>query len=380
MQMAKCKLQIEASGHKAKWLARMLSSIRNFQFSICSLQFAILLTACASSPLLRAQAPGDMEAPLVGRQEPFCGAVGSGRFQLKMRATPTNLQAGDPLLLTIQIQAVGAWLRAPERPDLLKKPEYAKFRDRFHIENAEDRLSPQEGKWEFDYRLRPKSEWVKEIPSLVIVYFRPGFTPPEKGFMTTNAPAIPLHVTPRPSVSLNEIRGDINGQAAPDRLYEIVTGSEVLRHELPSSLPGWWLMVLAMIGAPMFCLGWYAAWKRRNPDLARMAKLRKSQAARQALRALQEIKPSEPREEVRQVTLVLADYLRHRLDLSSTQPSPGEVNAHLVTKGIPSELAHTAAEIFRACDTIRYAPQVIPNGRKLSQEAVDLVVALEDQS
>src|SRR6266851_5633970 len=203
--------------------ARLLSNglfravISNLQFAFCNLRFAMILltTFLAGSPVLGADSPTGIEAPLVGRKEPFCGAVGSGRFEVRTRADPTSLQAGDLIHLTIQIQAVGKWMKAPERPDLSSKPEYAKFRQQFHIGDGEERASPDRGQWEFDFRLRPKSERVKEVPSLVIVYFRPGFTPPEKGYMTTAAPAIPLQVTSRAKVLPSEIRGTSSPSGAP---------------------------------------------------------------------------------------------------------------------------------------------------------------------
>src|SRR5947209_4246770 len=94
------------------------------------------------------------EAPLVGRKEPFCGAVGSGRFKVSMSASPKSLQAGDPILLTTRIEAIGAWTKAPERPDLANKTEYRMFQERFYIDNAQARPTPADGAWQFDFRLR----------------------------------------------------------------------------------------------------------------------------------------------------------------------------------------------------------------------------------
>jgi len=74
---------------------------------------------------------GEPKAPLVGRKEPFCGAIGTGRFQVTTSASPTTLQAGDQVLLTVRIQSMGRWLRAPDRPDLIHKPEYSRIRQSF---------------------------------------------------------------------------------------------------------------------------------------------------------------------------------------------------------------------------------------------------------
>src|SRR6266852_6451736 len=212
MQIAKCKLQIEERLLRSSGPSFVSApAFSNLQFAICNLQFAILFLLFFSLSSLRTQAadPDRPEAPLVGRQEPFCGAIGSGRFKVTTTATPTELQAGDPIRLTIRIESVGSWQRAPERPDLLRKPEYARFRENFHVANDAERLAPQQGKWEFDFSLRPRNERVREIPSLFIVYFRPGLMPPEKGYMMTSAPAIALQVRPRAKVEVNEIRGKI---------------------------------------------------------------------------------------------------------------------------------------------------------------------------
>src|SRR5438105_15555416 len=107
----------------------------------CNSRFTIICLFLAGTTLGADSSTGS-EAPLVGRKEPFCGAVGSGRFKVSMSASPTSLQAGDPMLLTIRIETVGSWMKAPERPDLVKKPEYRRFRERFHIDNALERPSP----------------------------------------------------------------------------------------------------------------------------------------------------------------------------------------------------------------------------------------------
>lgn len=340
----------------------------------CKLQIAILLPTLFSLSSFCTFAAEPPEAPLVGRKEPFCGAIGPGRFQVRTTATPTQLQAGDPILLTIHIQAVGSWLRAPERPDLKQKMEYSKWRDRFFVENAQERLSPDQRIWEFDYSLRPKNERVKEIPSLVIVYFRPGLTPPEKGFMTTDAPAIPLQVTARAQVNVNDIQGTTEQRRPPARLYEITTGPQVLHREA-KSLSNAWLLFLLVISPPTFCFGWYIWYTHQNPDASRRRRLQKSRAARQALRALQAVNGHEPKEEASRVADLFGDYLRHRFDLVAVQPPPREATIRFGK--LPGELTARVAELFRTCDEIRYAPPPISDVGKLKKKAAHLILDLE---
>jgi hypothetical protein len=380
MQIAKCKIQIEET------LISILpggrrhvsgSASSNLQFAICNLQFAILFVLFFSLSSLRAQAaqPDRPEAPLVGRQEPFCGAVGSGRFKVTTTATPTELQAGDPIRLTIRIESVGAWQRAPERPDLLRKPEYARFRENFHVANDAERLAPQQGKWEFDFSLRPRNKRVTEIPSLFIVYFRPGLTPPEKGYMTTSAPAIALQVKARAKVEVNEIQGKIEPAQPPDRLYQIVTGPQVLQRENRSFLHDW-LLLLLIVGPPALSVGWFAWYTHRNPDVARRRRLRKSRAGRQALQALQSLHAAEPSEAARRVAGIVAGYLRHRFNLEDAL-QPAALGANHGTDKLSSDQRTRLAELLEKCDSVRYAPPPAPSHQRLTSEATELILDWE---
>src|SRR5204862_5175400 len=90
---------------------------------------------------------------------------------------------------------------------------------------------------------------------------------------------------------------------------------------------------------------------------------------------------NESKDEAFDVSRVLAGYLQERLDLSAVQPTPADITSHLTNKGIPVDLAARTAEIFRACDTVRFSP---PREQGISlpalrAEAAELVLALESQ-
>ena len=380
MQIAKSKLQTE------KTLLPVLSivcsflcpqELRNLPFAICILQFAILSSLFLwPSPCSAQTAPqAGPEAPLVGRQEPFCGAVGSGRFKVSTTAAPRELQAGDPIRFTVTIESIGAWQRAPERPDFQKKAEYARFRENFHITNESERLSPQEGRWEFNYLLRPKNEGVKQVPSLYLVYFRSGLTPPEKGYMTTIAPAIPLRVTPRAKVETSEIQGKSEPLRPPNRFYEIVTGPEVLRRENKSFVNGWVLLLLIIV-PPTLSVSWFVWYTHRNPDAARRHRLQKSRAGRQALHALDSLQAVSPHEAARKIVEIVGGYLRHRFDLNVFPPA-SEVNHG--NEKLSLDQRTRLVELLQRCDAIRYAPIPPPSDDRLAREAAELILDWESQ-
>jgi hypothetical protein len=160
----------------------------------------------------------------------------------------------------------------------------------------------------------------------------------------------------------------------------LVEGAEaVLRHDEPFALPRPWTLVLALLAIPAFCGGWYAMWRRRNPDAARRARTRQSRAARQALHALTAVPQDTPAHAAHPAAAIVADYLRQRWDLAAVEPTPAEVAANLLRQGCAELLANRAAAFFRDCDRARFAPEPAPGPDQLTTAAADLVHSLEGQ-
>src|SRR5262249_18410566 len=157
----------------------------------------------------------------------FSGAVGS--YQVSTRAVPMELQAEDPLILTIRITGSGP-LDKIERPDLRRLPRFA---EPFAIQNLDERFLKQEGAREFDYRLRPRSALVNQIPAFRFVYFKPGLIPDYRGYQTALAPAIPLHVRPRATVEAADVQGPTIPADVPESVFQLAEGPAVLRQKDP---------------------------------------------------------------------------------------------------------------------------------------------------
>lgn len=315
------------------------------------------------------QGRAEEEPPLAGRPPNFSGAVGS--YRVSMRATPTEVTAEEPIVLTVRIEGEGS-LTHLSRPDLRRLPSFAR---KFQITNAGERSLPKDQAREFDYELRPRSASVREIPPLPFVYFKPGFTPPSRGFQTTLAPEIALKVRPRSVVSATEIQSPSPPAQLPDAVYELAPVSAVLRPEPESWMfsPGGWLAALLL--PPALSLAWLWGWRQWYPDAARLAQRQRSRAAVQALAALDRLpKPADPAA----VEGIVTRYLRDRFSLSLAEPTPEEVVAHLCGTGVPVECASTAAPFLQACARQRFAPQAEP-GLHLPSLARRLILDLEDR-
>jgi hypothetical protein len=292
-----------------------------------------------------------------------------------MRAAPTELQAEDILTLTVSITGNGT-LREIPRPDLRRLPRFTR---QFEIENAADRYDPGTKTREFDYRLRPRTAAVKEIPPLPFVFFNPKTLPAEKGYETTVAAPIALTVRPRTQVSPARVEGPAAAVELPASVYSLVEASTVLRYDPPFTLPTPGVLAFLFIGPPAVASLWYIVWRRLSPDAARQVRKRRSRAAQQALKALQRSRKLEAAALAEQTEAIMARYLHQRLDLLPVEPTPAEVAHHLERAGSSPALGRDVARFFADCDAARFAPGLLDKANNWTATAARLVLALEEE-
>jgi hypothetical protein len=337
----------------------------------------VILVVLLLAPVPRggaAKDAGAVEPPVAGRPANFSGAIGSG-YRVAMRAVPTQLQAEDPLILTVRITGTGN-LEEIHRPDLRRLPRFA---GRFHIEDLAGRYLPATKTREFDYRLRPRTPAVKEIPPLPFVFFNPKILPPERGYQTSLAPAIPLSVQPRTEVRPARVEGTTPASETPASVNQLVDGPLVLRYDRPFALPGGSALAALLVGPPAFGGLWYMVWRRCYPDAVHQSRRRRSRAAQHALKALQRSSKLDAAGQAHRAEAVLTGYMRQRLDLLAVEPTPVEVARHLELAGASRALAQDVAHFFAACDAVRFAPGLMGKPENWPATAAHLVLALEEE-
>jgi len=333
--------------------------------------WAALLALMIVAPV--SPAAEDDEPPIVGQPPHFNGAV--GRFRVTAIADPVKLQAEDPLTYTVRVTATAEVKQPPQRSPLAEFPGFASG---FYIEDIgpPGGTHPDDKTWEFAYRLKPKNTAVQSIPGFPFVFFRPGLLPPSRGYMTARVPERPITVTPRegmPGITPTQpIRG-------PEAAFVLAEG-DVLRRDGDGRLPGSLSLALLLLAPPACCLAWYYAWRRVHPDAARRAHRRRSRAAREALRSLRGIdRRQDPEDRACRAAAAVAGYLRQRLELPMSEPTPAEAETHLRGHGVSEKLASQTAECLRTCAAVRFAPKPPPSA-DLAANAAQLVLALEAET
>lgn len=309
---------------------------------------------------------------MAGRPANFTGAVGS--YRIEMRGTAAVVQAEDPLVLTVRITGQGP-LQGVVRPELRRLP---RFTQRFHIEDAGERDLPGENAREYDYRLRPRSPDVKEVPSLAFSYFKPGLRPPERGYQTTSAKAIPIVVKPRERVVLSPNRLEPETEAPPEAAFRLTVGDTVLRREAPFELPGLPTLLIVAVVLPGVCWLTWAVRASYRPDVKRRSG-RRSRAGKDALHALRHARGAADEQLSVQLAQIVTTYLRYRLPSLPEAPTTAELLQRMRESGCPAVLVRKVGELLQAADAACFSPGGACGTRSSVSGAVELIVALEDE-
>lgn len=122
--------------------------------------------------------------PTAGQPENFTGAIGD--FDLKVGATPVDVEVGEPITLTMEISGTGNFDRVeapvfPENPDWKNYSPSAKFVEQGHSYT---------GTKIFERAIVAKSAAITGIPQLSFSYF----DPQQKRYITKTSAAPAIHI------------------------------------------------------------------------------------------------------------------------------------------------------------------------------------------
>jgi hypothetical protein len=224
--------------------------------------------------------------PSAGRPANFSGAV--GLFEAESSASPTRVNAGDPVTLTYSITGHGNFDRVTS--DLLSGDANWKTYSAKTKFDAQDGVG-YAGTKTFEQPIIPMNGSLTQVPSLNFSYF----DPERKQYATCTTPPIPISVTGAPAAPAPPVNAPATpasvasatppapqapAQTGPDlRINRIEAGSTVATLEpvylSPFFMAGQALPLLALLGGLAFLR------HRRNalaPDRARLS------AAQQAIR------------------------------------------------------------------------------------------------
>jgi hypothetical protein len=191
--------------------------------------------------------------PDADRPADFNGAV--GRYVMKARAKPTEVQAGDPITLTLDISGSGD-LERLSAPRLLAVPDLVHNFDISGETPAGEMIGQRKS---FALTIRPLREDVREIPRLPFSYFDTD----SKKFGTSWTSPIPIKVRPAERLALSSTPAPSQATGAKSAVVETTEGllanftdaDELLANQSFEIGPSTWTLLAA---CPMvFAAVWF---------------------------------------------------------------------------------------------------------------------------
>ena len=299
----------------------------------------------------------------------FNGAIGN--FSMSVNAGPTNVAAGDPVTVKVQISGRGAFdsLALPEQSawhDFKTYPPTTKV-------DTTDALGLQGAKT-FEQVVVPQNPDINSLPPVSFSFFDPD----QKSYRTLTQPAVPLVVRPGGSAPTPTVA------AASRAVSDTPPPAQDIVHIKPR------LGMAAQIGLPLVQQPWFLAlqavpvlawlsavvWRRRAELLANNPRLRRrrqvAQVIRQGLLELRQFASANKSDDFF-ATLVrlLQEQLGERLDLPASAITEAVIEERLRPRGVPEATLASLRELFQTCNLARYAPI------KTSQELAAIIPKFE---
>jgi hypothetical protein len=270
--------------------------------------------------------------PEAGKPPQFYGLV--GRYTISASASPTQVNVGDPITLTIRIGG-SPYLKPVQWPELTQVPELA---DNFKIPTERASPTVEKGEKVFTQTIRANNDRVAQVPAIPLVYFDP-----QKGeYVTARTDPIKLEVAPTKVLTNADVEG--TASAPVNREVEAIRkgisanyyGSEVLTNQSFSLLsailhPGYGaLWSIPLVGLILSSVARFVG--RSSPQS--LARKRRRQAAAVAVRQLKKIA-----KQSKTGSLYMAQDGRRPSPISKASGKHGNSHASPAFDSVPEQLA-----------------------------------------
>ncbi|MBP7652764.1 BatD family protein [Candidatus Dependentiae bacterium] len=291
-----------------------------------------------------------------------------GKYSISTKTDLTKLNVGDPMILTINVKGTGL-MDPVELPDIESNKE---INDNFDIgKDATPGEMKSDGTKEFSVTIRPKSDKVKEFPSIELIYFNPNTGKYEKSFSK------PIQLTVKPTVQVTG-KDLVTNQKAPagfniplfskekeqTNLIETATGimanysdnSLILKTGLKNN--NYLILLFSIIPVSIYLLIYiimrYLNKLKTDSGFARN-KFAESKFKTNISKLEQNINSADNKEFFEQAAKTAADYIGDKFNLPQGEFTLNDLNLLKISGKLTESAYSLCSEILIKCDEARFS-------------------------
>jgi len=295
--------------------------------------------------------------PEEGRPEQFYGLV--GQYTISASATPTKVNVGDPITLTIKIGG-GKYLKPVRWPELENVPEMAA---NFKIPTQKASPVIDNGYKVFTQTIRANNDQVTEIPPIPLAYFDA-----EKGrYVTAKTEPIKLEVAPTKILTNADLEGSdfmpVNSQieaikkglsANYDDLDALIdmSFSPLAALVNPGYTAIWAVPLLGLVSSFIIKI-----FSHTSPE--KIAARRRRQACGKALGQLKKLASLQAAQQNEQLISIMKQYVGEKFDRTTGSLTPDDCYDAIIDATKDSQIAEKYRAIIADFEAGRYAPMEI---------------------
>jgi hypothetical protein len=316
------------------------------------------------------------ELPTQGRPPGFSGHIGS--FKITSSASPTTVNVGDPITLTITLSGP-SYLQGIDLPPLQKQAELA---TNFRLPAERSPGQVQGNSLRFTQTIRVARAGVTEIPAVELPYFDPA----SGSYKIARSTPIPLQVSETRVVTADDAEGTEPATKASAEVEAWTRGiaynyedegalrQQRLRANTWLRSGGFWSLLLL---PALAYVGSFVLARKLRAAQSDPGRLREAGAAKTFRTRITTA------DSAGAVLDALRTYLGDRLRLSGGALTSKDLRGPLQKSGVPEKAIADTESIFRRCEASLYSGANagdVSEWIRMSQETVDQIEAVLSRS
>ncbi len=325
-----------------------------------------------------ASEPLELEVlPLPRQDKPaqFYGLV--GQYTISASATPTTVNVGDPITLTVKIGG-SKYLKPIQWPALEQVPALAA---NFKIPSQKASPTIDNEFKVFTQTIRANNDQVTEIPPIPLAYFDA-----EQGrYVTAKTEPIKLEVAPTKILTNADLEG--SDFTPINREIEAIRKGLSANYEALETLDDMSFSPLAAIGSPGYAVLWAVPllglvssflvkfFSHTSPEKA--AARRHRQACGKALGQLKILASTDTIQQNEQLVSIMKNYIGEKFDKTAGSLTPDDCYDAIIAATQDSQSADKYKSIIAGFEAGRYAPMEIKTDSDKIRQVSELVRNIE---